>query len=208
MILARFRRALILGCALTLGVGLASWHSALAGVSEQGHAKDIPSLIGDARASGAIVVAENEGDHNGDNKKHRKGKNANRDKDDNNRHGDGGATRVIGTVGTTAIGTTTATGRSTAKRMTTTAMVTTVTGRVETTATGRSTATRGITTATETGARTATNIEAGTTKITVRAGAATTTIGTRTGTGVPMCEIEITSLIMASSSAASFSDRF
>ena len=91
MILARFRRELILGSALTLGVGLASWqNSALAGVSEQGYAKDVPSLTSDARASGAIVVAENDGDDNGDDKKHRKGKNANRDKDDDNRHGDGG----------------------------------------------------------------------------------------------------------------------
>ena len=91
MILARFRRGLILGSALTLGVGLASWqNSALAGVSEQGYAKDVPSLTSDARASGAIVVAENDGDDNGDDKKHRKGKNANRDKDDDNRHGDGG----------------------------------------------------------------------------------------------------------------------
>ena len=89
MILARFRRGLILGSALTLGVGLASWqNSALAGVSEQGHVKDVPSLTSDARASGAIVVAENDGDDNGDDKKYRKGKNANRD--DDNRHGDGG----------------------------------------------------------------------------------------------------------------------
>ena len=86
MILARLRRGLILGSALTLGVGLASWqNSALAG-----YAKDVPSLTSDARASGAIVVAENDGDDNGDDKKHRKGKNANRDKDDDNRHGDGG----------------------------------------------------------------------------------------------------------------------
>ena len=91
MILARFRRGLILGSALTLGVGLASWqNSALAGVSEQGYVKDVPSLTSNARASGAIVVAENDGDDNGDDKKHRKGKNANRDKDDDNRHGDGG----------------------------------------------------------------------------------------------------------------------
>jgi hypothetical protein len=91
MILVRFRRGLILGSALTLGVGLASWqNSALAGVSEQGYAKDVPSLTNDARASGAIVVAENHGDDNGDDKKHRKGKNANRDKGDDNRHGDGG----------------------------------------------------------------------------------------------------------------------
>ena len=93
--LARFRRGLILGSALALGVGLASWqNSALAGVSEQGHAKDVPSLTNDAWASGAIVVAEkaHDGDDNGDDndKKHRKGKNANRDKDDDNRHGDGG----------------------------------------------------------------------------------------------------------------------
>ena len=87
--LARFRRELILGSALTLGVGLASWqNSALAGVSEQGYAKDVPYLTSDARASGAIVVAENDGDDNGDDKKHPKGKNANRDND--NRHGDGG----------------------------------------------------------------------------------------------------------------------
>jgi len=91
MIPARFRRGLILGSALTLGVGLASWqNSALAGVSEQGYVKDVPSLTSDARASGVIVVAENDGDDNGDDKKHRKGKNANRDKDDDNRHGDGG----------------------------------------------------------------------------------------------------------------------
>ncbi len=91
--LARFRRGLILGFALALGVGLASWqNSALAGVSEQGHAKDVPSLTNDARASGAIVVAENDGDDNGDDndKKHRKGKNANRPKDDDNGHRDGG----------------------------------------------------------------------------------------------------------------------
>ena len=87
--LAHFRRGLILGSALTLGVGLASWqNSALAGVSEQGYAKDVSYLTSDARASGAIVVAENDGDDNGDDKKHPKGKNANRDND--NRHGDGG----------------------------------------------------------------------------------------------------------------------
>ena len=71
MILARFRRGLILGSALTLGVGLASWqNSALAGVSEQGYVKDVPSLTNDARASGVIVVAENDGDNNGDDNKH------------------------------------------------------------------------------------------------------------------------------------------
>ena len=91
MILARFHRGLILGSGLTLGVGLASWqNSVLAGVSEQGYVKDVPSLTSNARASGAIVVAENDGDDNGDDKKHRKGKNANRDKDDDNRRGDGG----------------------------------------------------------------------------------------------------------------------
>src|SRR5262245_48456087 len=89
MILARFRRGLILASALTLGVGLASWqNSALAGVSQQGYAMNGSSLTSDAQASGAIVVAENDGDNNGDDK-HRSGKNANRAKDDNNRHGDG-----------------------------------------------------------------------------------------------------------------------
>ena len=48
-----------LGSALTLGVGLASWkNSAFAGVSEQSHVKAVPPLTNDARASGAIVVAE------------------------------------------------------------------------------------------------------------------------------------------------------
>jgi hypothetical protein len=93
--LARFRRGLILGSALALGVGLASWQpSALAGVSEQGQAKSVPSLAIDAWASGAIVIAEkdHDGNDNGDDndKGHRKGKNANRDKDDDNGHRDGG----------------------------------------------------------------------------------------------------------------------
>lgn len=89
MTLARFRRGLILGSALTLGVGLASWQNfALAGVSEQGYAENVPSLTSDVRASGAMVVAENDGDKNGDGKR-RKGKNANRDKGDDNRHGEG-----------------------------------------------------------------------------------------------------------------------
>jgi hypothetical protein len=91
--LARYRRGLILGSALALGVGIAGWqNSALAGVSEQGHAKDVRSLTSDAWASGAIVVAEKDGDDNEDDndKKHRKGKNANRNEDDGYRHGEGG----------------------------------------------------------------------------------------------------------------------
>ena len=87
--LARFRRGLILG-SLALGFGLAnSQNSALAGVSERGFAKDVPSLMGNVTASGLIVVAENDHDA-GDDKDHRKGKNANRDKDDDSRHGDAG----------------------------------------------------------------------------------------------------------------------
>src|SRR6185312_9549780 len=75
--LARFRRGLILGSALTLGVGLASWQNcALAAVSEQGHAKAASPLTSDVRASAAIVVAEkdHDGDDNGDDKKHRNGR--------------------------------------------------------------------------------------------------------------------------------------
>ena len=88
--LARFRRGLILGSTLALGFGLAnSQNSALAGVSERGFAKHVPSLMGNVTASGLIVVAENDHDA-GDDKGHRKGKNAHRDKDDDSRHGDAG----------------------------------------------------------------------------------------------------------------------
>jgi hypothetical protein len=209
MILARFRRGLILGCALRLGVVLASWqNSALAGVSEQGYAKNVPPLTSDARASGAIVAAENDGDHNGDDKKHRKGKNASRDRDSDNRRGDGSGDNGHRHGENNGNWNDHGNWKKYGKKSDHDAMVTTITGRVKTTATGRSTAKKRDTTATETGARMATNIGAETTKTTVTAGAVTTTIGTRNGIGVPMCEIGITSLIMASSSAASFSGRF
>ena len=94
--LARFRRGLILGSALTLGVSIASWQNpALAAVREKGFAEGVPSVTGDARVSEAIVVAENDGDNNGDDNKH-KGKNANRDKGDDTMVGGTGADSKTG----------------------------------------------------------------------------------------------------------------
>ena len=129
--LARFRRGLYLGSTLALGFGLAnSQNSALAGVSERGFAKDVASLMGNVTASGLIVVAENDHDA-GDDKGHRKGKNAHRDKDDDSRHGDAGGDNGHQNGVNNGNWKNNGNGGSTATKVTTTATATTVTGRVE-----------------------------------------------------------------------------
>ena len=202
MILVSFRRGFILGSALALGVGLASWqNAALAGVSDP-----CPLLTNEARASGLIVVAENDGETTTT-------RNTVRVRTlTETRMGITGTARAAGTTVIEMAELTTdneAAGASTAPRVTMTATATMVTGRAEATGTAnRISMATGVTMTAEVGTRMATSVGAGTTKITGMGGAATTTIGIGTGIGAPMCETGIASLTMASSLAASFWDRF